>query len=61
MPVSKELLEILVCPRCKGEIEYLKDPEGFGCSECRLFFPVEDDIPNFLVDEAKEWNPGEKK
>lgn len=60
MPVSKELLDILVCPKCKGELQYLENPEGFGCAACRLFYAVEEDIPNFLIDEAKPWEPGKK-
>jgi len=55
MPVSNELREILVCPKCKGELVYTEKPEGFGCGQCRLFYAVEDDIPNFLIDEAKPW------
>ena len=60
MPVSNELREILVCPKCKGELKYIENPEGFGCAVCRLFYAVEEDIPNFLIDEAKPWEPGAK-
>ena len=53
MTVDPKLLEILACPKCKGELEYREDvPEGFACQECELFYRVEDTIPNFLVDEA---------
>ncbi|MFO8071929.1 MAG: Trm112 family protein [Polyangia bacterium] len=55
MPVSPELLEILACPKCKGELEQVEDPEGFGCPNCNLLFKTEDDIPNFLVEEAETW------
>lgn len=55
MPISKELIEILACPKCKGPLEHINDPEGFGCEVCNLFFKVEDDIPNFLIDEAMPW------
>lgn len=53
MTVDPKLLEILACPKCKGELVYREDaPEGFACHECALFYRVEDTIPNFLIDEA---------
>jgi uncharacterized protein len=54
---SEELLSILACPKCKGELERRDEPEGFGCRTCGLFYPVGDGIPNFLVDEAIPWDP----
>ena len=53
MVISPELLEILACPKCKGALTATESPEGFICSECRLLFKTEDDIPNFLIDEAE--------
>ena len=55
MPISPELVEILACPKCKGPIESVAEPEGFGCAACNLFYKVDDDIPNFLIDEATPW------
>ena len=55
MPVSPDLLEVLACPKCKGELTAVEEPEGFGCPACRLLYVVEDDIPNFLIDEARPW------
>jgi uncharacterized protein len=55
MSVQPELMEILACPKCKGSLEQVKEPEGFGCVECNLLFKTEDDIPNFLIDEAVTW------
>lgn len=57
MPVDERLLEILVCPECKGELEY-RSPgkegnEALLCHACRLRYAVEDDIPIMLVDEAE--------
>jgi uncharacterized protein YbaR (Trm112 family) len=53
MSLSAELLEILVCPRCKGELEHRTDPdEALVCNACRLVYAVEDDIPIMLIDEA---------
>jgi uncharacterized protein YbaR (Trm112 family) len=55
MPINPELVEILACPKCKGPVEHVKDPEGFGCGACNLFYKVDDDIPNFLIEEATPW------
>lgn len=53
MTIDPKLLEILACPKCKGELAYREaGPEGFACEACELFFRVEDGIPNFLIDEA---------
>ena len=52
MSLAPELLEILVCPRCKGELEYRNEPESLVCHACRLVYAVEDGIPIMLVDEA---------
>ena len=53
MAVSKELLEILVCPVCKATVELKADQSGLKCVECRRVYPIRDDIPVMLVDEAK--------
>jgi uncharacterized protein len=55
MAIRAELIDILACPKCKGSLEQIDEPEGFACKACNLFYKVEDDIPNFLVDEAAEW------
>ncbi len=53
MSIPQELLEILVCPKCKGELEYQIEPEEqLVCQACRLIYAVEDDIPIMLIDEA---------
>lgn len=53
MSLSQELLEILVCPKCKGELEYKTEPtEVLICGACRLQYAVEDGIPIMLIDEA---------
>ncbi len=54
MALSKDLLEILVCPKCKGDIVLLDDETGLVCPVCRLKYPIRDDIPVMLVDEAEE-------
>jgi uncharacterized protein len=53
MTLAPELLEILVCPKCKGELEYRTSPESLVCHACRLIYAVEDDIPIMLIDEAR--------
>jgi uncharacterized protein YbaR (Trm112 family) len=52
MTISKELLEILVCPECKGEIYLTEKQDGLVCEACRLIYPIVDDIPVMLKDEA---------
>ena len=51
--IAKELLEILVCPACKSELEYRQSPETLKCRGCQRVYPVRDNIPIMLVDEAK--------
>ena len=54
MSLDPELLAILVCPRCKGELEHREGPdEALVCRACRLAYPVEDGIPVMLVDDAR--------
>lgn len=53
MAISKDLLEILVCPLCKASLELKQDENGLKCVECRRVYPIRDDIPVMLVDEAR--------
>ena len=54
MPLPAALLEILVCPKCKGDLEYREAPgESLVCHACRLVYMIEDDIPIMLIDEAR--------
>jgi hypothetical protein len=53
MAVSQELLEILVCPICKTPVKLTADKQGLKCSACRRVYPIRDDIPVMLVDEAR--------
>jgi uncharacterized protein YbaR (Trm112 family) len=52
MAVSKELLEILVCPVCKSKVLLKEDGSGLKCVECKRVYPVRDDIPIMLRDQA---------
>ncbi len=53
MAVSKELLEILVCPVCKTPVRLTPDGKGLKCATCRRVYPIREDIPVMLVDEAR--------
>jgi uncharacterized protein YbaR (Trm112 family) len=52
MALSAQLLEILVCPKCKGTLEYRESEHMLVCHTCRVRYPVRDDIPIMLLDEA---------
>ena len=53
MAISKDLLEILVCPLCKAPVEMKQDENGLKCAQCKRVYPIRDDIPVMLVDEAR--------
>ena len=53
MPLSPTLLEIVRCPKCRGEVTLKADESAFVCRACRLVYAIEGEIPNFLIDEAK--------
>ena len=52
MAISRELLEILACPKCKGDVRLNDAEDGLVCETCRLLYPIKDDIPVMLIDEA---------
>lgn len=54
MAINSELLEILVCPKCKTKVELIADGNALRCTnaECRLVYPIRDDIPVMLIEEA---------
>jgi uncharacterized protein len=53
MAVDKELLDILACPNCRGDVEYREAEDEIVCvGTCRYRYPVRDDIPVMLIDEA---------
>jgi LSD1 subclass zinc finger protein len=53
MPIRQDLLDILVCPECKTPVKLTPDGNGLKCSTCRRIYPIKDDIPVMLVEEAK--------
>jgi uncharacterized protein YbaR (Trm112 family) len=52
MAISKDLLEILVCPVCKAALDMKADQSGLKCVECHRVYPIRDEIPVMLVDQA---------
>jgi uncharacterized protein YbaR (Trm112 family) len=53
MAIPQELLEILRCPVCKAHVHFLADKTGLKCESCRRIYPVRDDIPVMLAEEAQ--------
>lgn len=53
LAIHSDLLEILVCPACKAKVELKADGSGLVCPECHRVYPIRDDIPVMLIDEAK--------
>lgn len=52
MAIKKELLDILCCPKCKGDVVLTSAGDGLVCDKCGLLYPIKDDIPIMLIDEA---------
>ena len=52
MAISSDLLEVLVCPACQGQVELQPDGRGLKCADCRRLYPIRDDLPIMLIDEA---------
>jgi len=64
MPIAPELLEILACPKCKGDLSATPAADGLACAACGVVYPVREDIPIMLVEEAVElarWEAGERQ
>jgi uncharacterized protein len=53
MAISKELLDILACPACKVGVTLTPDGTGLKCDRCKRVYPIQNDIPVMLIDEAK--------
>lgn len=58
--MDKKLLSILACPICKGHLEYMRDDQALFCYADGLAYPIRDDIPVMLEDEARRLTPQEK-
>jgi len=50
--IDRELLDILACPKCKGNVHLNEEEDGIICDSCKLKYPIRDDIPIMLIDEA---------
>lgn len=58
MTLNTDLLAVLACPKCKGSLKLKPKEDGLGCSKCKVVYPVKDEIPIMLVDQAipdKDW------
>lgn len=53
--LNKKLLDILACPKCKGDLLYKPEDERLICEKCRLRYKIEDDIPIMLIEEAEKF------
>jgi uncharacterized protein YbaR (Trm112 family) len=60
MTLSRQLLEILACPKCKGEIAFDESQKQIVCHACQMAFPIRDDIPIMLIDEAMPFDGAAK-
>ncbi len=50
--IDKKLLEILACPKCKGDVELVEEISGLVCRNCKLLYEIKDGIPVMLIDKA---------
>ncbi len=51
--LDQKLLDVLACPKCKGELDYRPDDNELRCNACKLVYAVKDDIPVMLIEEAR--------
>ncbi|MCI0527989.1 MAG: Trm112 family protein [Nitrospira sp.] len=52
MPIDRELLAILACPKCKSDVQLSSKGDGLICENCQVMYPIREDIPVMLIDEA---------
>ncbi len=57
MPIDDELLSMLACPQCKKELTYDRAAEKLICEACGLRYPIVDDVPDMLVENAERFEP----
>jgi uncharacterized protein len=53
MPLNRDLMDILVCPKCKGTLVLDEKKDGLICEKCRLFYEIRNGIPVMLIEEAR--------
>ena len=56
MAIDQELLDILACPKCKGDVRLTGKGDGLICDACKLMYPIKDGIPVMLIDEEVKLN-----
>ena len=64
MSIASELLSILACPKCKGDIAPAAQGEGLVCAKCQVVYPIREDIPIMLIEEAvpcASWESGQRQ
>ena len=64
MARNRELLHILACPKCKGSLALLGAEEGRKCAACAVVYPIRDEIPVMLIEEAvpaEKWDQGQRE
>ena len=64
MALDPELLGILVCPMCRGRLDVVGETEGLACGKCGVVYPVREEIPVMLAEEAvpvREWEQGRRE
>jgi len=62
MALNQELLDILACPKCKGDLGLTPKQDGLHCEACALIYPIREEIPIMLIEEAVpsgEWEEGD--
>lgn len=55
-PIDSEWLELLACPKCKGDLKPVEEPLGLACEVCDLFYEIRDGIPIMLIEEARKYS-----
>ena len=55
MVLAKELLSVLACPKCKGDVKYDRKAKKIVCNKCKLRYPVIDEIPDMLIEDAEKF------
>ena len=56
MSFNEDILKILACPKCRGDLRAATDSKGLICESCKLLYPIENDIPILLMEDAVEWS-----
>lgn len=53
MPLAEEIISILACPKCRGDLNLVADGSGLLCKACNLVYPVRNDVPVLLIEDAR--------